>query len=143
MKRIFLALLVLSACNGTPGTAPEQQNVATVKAMFDAFNAHDWEKMASYYAENAQFLDPSFGTEYVAQTRAETSAKNKEMEQMFPNVHDEVLGLYPSGDKVFVEFVSTGTAADGSSFRLPIACVLTISDGKIVRDATYYNNAQP
>lgn len=58
---------------------------------------------------------------------------------MFPDLHDEVTGLYPSGDKVTVEFIATGSMSDSISFKLPIVSVLTFKDGKIVRDATYYD----
>lgn len=95
--------------------------------------------MASYYDEKAQFLDPSYGDEYVTKTRNETVDKYKGFEQQFPDIHDEVTGIYPSGDKVIVEFVSTGTSGDSLSFRLPIISVLTFQNGKIVKDATYYD----
>jgi ketosteroid isomerase-like protein len=115
-------------------------NRATTKAMFAAFNQHEWTKMASFYAEPALFLDPSFGPEYVSKTREETAAKYAEMMTVFPDIKDELVGIYPSGDKITVEFISTGTSSDGKKFRLPIITVLTFKDGLIVKDATYYDN---
>ncbi len=139
-KLIFIFLLAcVAACKQT---ATGDTNVAVVQSMFDAFNAHDWEKMAAHYAENAEYLDPAYGKSYVKKSRAEIASKYKEMEAMFPDIHDELKGLYPSGNKVFVEFVATGTAPDGSTFSLPIGGVLTIENGLIVRDATYYDNSQ-
>lgn len=135
MRKLAWTLLLLSvAC-----TAPDNGNIAVARKMFDAFNRHDWAEMASYYDENAQFLDPSFGKDYVTKTRSETIVKYQGFEQVFPNIHDEITGIYPSGDKVIVEFVSTGTSGDSLSLRLPIVAVLTFREGRIAKDATYYD----
>lgn len=135
MKRLTLFLLLVSgACS-----APDNENVATTTKMFDAFNHHEWTEMASYYDENTLFLDPSFGDEFVSKTRGEIIEKYQGFEKVFPDIHDEVTGIYPSGDKVIVEFVSTGKSGDSLSFRLPIISVLTFQDGKIIKDATYYD----
>jgi ketosteroid isomerase-like protein len=134
---LLLALLMVGCAAHNDG----QDNAAKARQMFEAFNRHDWNAMAAFYAEPAMFLDPSFGTEYVQQTRKQTAEKYSSMQQMFPDLHDEIAGVYPSGDKVTVEFVSTGTAPDSSTFRLPIITVLTFdNNGLIVRDATYYDN---
>lgn len=135
MKRIALILLLVTgAC-----ASPDNGNLETTRKMFDAFNRHAWDEMTSYYDENAQFLDPSFGKEYVTKSRMETKAKYQDFEQVFPDIHDEITGIYPSSDKVIVEFVSTGKSGDSLSLRLPIISVLTFRDGKIVKDATYYD----
>lgn len=43
---------------------------------------------------------------------------------------------------ITVESISTGTAADGSKFELPICTIFTIENGKITKDFTYYDNFQ-
>jgi ketosteroid isomerase-like protein len=63
------------------------------------------------------------------------------MQKMFPDLHDEVVTLFSQGDKVAVEFISTSMRGD-QKFTLPICTIFTIQNGKIVRDATYYNNCQ-
>lgn len=142
MRRIiflFFAVTCFVGCTTKVKQNNEEQNVAIANALFDAFNKHDWETMASHYADTASFLDPSLGIDYVRQTHAQLVAKYKEMESWMPDIHDDIMGVYASGDKVFIEFVSTGTAPDGGKFRLPLACVLTLQQGKIVKDATYYD----
>jgi len=135
----WISLIVLCAsCSSS-----ESENVVVAQKMFDAFNKHDWPLMAGYYSDNASFLDPSFGKDYVTKSHAETIEKYKGFEQMFPDLHDEVVGMYASGDKVTVEFVSTGTSGDTLSFKLPIITVLTFKDGVIVKDATYYDQENP
>jgi len=146
MKIISIALLagiVLVGCSAKEKET-EQQNQEIAKSMFEAFSRHDWKAMAEHYADSAHFLDPSLGKEYVHQSHGQIITKYGEMENVFPDIRDEIVGMYSSGDKVIVEFVSTGTAitdkGEQTSFRLPISSVLTIHDGKIVRDATYYDN---
>lgn len=141
MKAVVFIVIVFIAigCKSAPDS-DETKNVAVANAMFDAFNKHQWEAMAGYYAEPASFLDPSFGPTYVNKSRAEVADKYRSMEGMFPDIHDELTGIYPYEDKVVVEFVSTGKASDSVHFSLPIITVLTIKDGLIVKDATYYDN---
>ncbi len=121
-----------------PSTEKVNQEVA--KQLFEAFNVHDWEKMAAFYSQEAEFLDPAFGSSFVNKSQQETIEKYGGMEKIFPNIHDEVIGMYFADDKVTVEFVSSGSSGDSIKFRLPICSILTFKNGKIVRDATYYDN---
>jgi steroid delta-isomerase-like uncharacterized protein len=145
---VFAPLLVLFACTNTTPPAPvaaapaAPSHEAMIRQFFDHFNRHDWEKMAAMYSEPAIFLDPSMGTDPIPQTRAEVVAKYKEMQDVFPDIKDEIRQVYASGDKhVIVEFVSTGTAPDKSVFKLPICTVFTIENGLITKDFTYYDNS--
>jgi ketosteroid isomerase-like protein len=143
MKKLIFIILLLAGCTVKQEIKFDHaaENEKIVRAMFDAFNQHDWDKMASYYSDSALFLDPSFGTEYVTQDRTKLADKYREMHTVFPDIHDEVVGLYASEDKITAEFVSTGTAPDSTKFKLPIVSILTIENGKIVKDATYYDNS--
>ncbi|MEL7121842.1 MAG: nuclear transport factor 2 family protein [Bacteroidota bacterium] len=119
----------------------QESNLALIKQYYDYFNAHDWEKMAGMYIENADFKDPSLGEGIVKQSRQETMEKYAELNAIFADIHDEVIQTYPSGENhVIVEFVSTGTAPDGSTFKLPICTIFTIENGKVTKDFTYYDN---
>ena len=142
MKKIpfYILCCVFVACSSQ---TTNNKNVETAHAMFDAFNRHDWNAMTNYYSESASFLDPSFGHEYITKSRQETAAKYAEMQKMFPDIHDELVGVYPSGDKVIVEFVSTGSISDSVKFSLPIVTVLTFENGLIIKDATYYDLENP
>ena len=133
------ALVLLAGCSTKTEEPFNNENVEVVKNMFDAFNRHDWKAMADHYIDSASFLDPSFGKEYVIQSQADLASKYEEMQKFLPDIHDEVIGLYPSGDKVSAEFISTGTMPDGTKFSLPISCILTLENGKIIKDATYYD----
>jgi ketosteroid isomerase-like protein len=143
MRRILFAVLAAMLLGRCAGPAGDEGNVAIARKMFDAFNAHQWEAMAGYYSEPASFLDPSLGKAYVDQHRADVVRKYAELQQLFPDIQDDITGIYPSCDRVVVEFTSTGTMGDSVSFSLPIVTVLTFQDGHIVKDATYYDLENP
>jgi ketosteroid isomerase-like protein len=119
----------------------DTKNVELVKQYFAHFNNHDWEKMAELYIETAEFKDPSLGQGVVIQTREQTVQKYSELNEVFPDLNDKVIQIYPSGERhVIVEFVSSGTSPDGFQFELPICTIFTIESGKIIKDFTYYDN---
>jgi limonene-1,2-epoxide hydrolase len=109
---------------------------ATVaKKVFEAFNAHDWTKMESLYADNVEMIDPSF-------EGIKTGKKGMtDFYRSVPDIHDEVKLISASGNVVVVEFVSTGTIG-GNKFTLPICTVFKIENGKVISDHTYYDNKQ-
>jgi ketosteroid isomerase-like protein len=145
---ILLAIIVgLSSCEKQPENktnptdAQQVRNVELTRQFFTHFNNHEWEKMAAMYVERADFKDPSLGQGIVKQTREETIAKYSELNGIFADLHDEVIQIYPSGeDHVIVEFISTGTAPDSSTFELPVCAILTFDKGKISKDFKYYDN---
>jgi ketosteroid isomerase-like protein len=117
------------------------ENVKIIRKYYEYFNNHEWERMAEMYIEISDFKDPSLGQGIVKQTRQQIIDKYSELSEIFPDVKDEIVQIYPSGDKhVIVEFISTGTAPDGSTFELPICTIFTIENGKITKDFTYYDN---
>jgi ketosteroid isomerase-like protein len=65
---------------------------------------------------------------------------HRQLQNQFPDIYDSVRNVKASGERVVVEFVSTGTSREGQRFSLPICTVLTFKNGKVVRDATYYSN---
>lgn len=142
MKNLILILsliIALSSCTNSSNQSAENQ--AIIKKLYEHFNKHEWQKMADLYVETTDFKDPSLGTEITKQTHQQTVQKYSEMEKMFPDIKDEVVQMYDSGNNVVVvEFVSTGTAPDGSKFKMPICSIYTIENGKIAKDFTYYDN---
>lgn len=135
----ILAIVLLVSCNSENSAMAENEKL--VRQYYAYFNSHDWEKMARMYAEVSDFKDPSLGQGIVKQTRQQIIEKYAGLGEIFPDVKDEIIQIYPSGDKhVAVEFVSTGTAPDGSTFELPICTVFTIENGQITKDFTYYDN---
>jgi ketosteroid isomerase-like protein len=140
----LLLILALAACrpSGSEQSA-SAANEKIVRELFEHFNKHDWKAMADLYTDPAEFKDPAFGPGVVTQTHQQTIAKYNELQQIFPDIRDDVAQVYPSGDShVIVEFVSTGTGSDGTAFTLPICTIFTLENGKITKDFTYYDSME-
>lgn len=136
-------MLMLSACSQpSPETSSTPDNEKIVRQLYEYFNQHEWEKMANLYIDSAAFKDPAMGTGIVKQSRQAIREHYSQLHQMFPDIKDEVVQIYPSGEKhVIVEFVSKGTDPEGNAFELPICTIFTIENGKITQDFTYYDNS--
>ncbi len=116
-------------------------NEKILKQYFEYFNNHEFDKMANMYADTADFKDPSLGQGIVKQTRKQTAEKYTELALIFPDLHDQVIQTYPSGNNhIIVEFVSSGTGPDKVKFELPICTIFTIENGLITKDYTYFDN---
>lgn len=136
--RWLIAVIMIAAVSGC--NREEQQNIELTQKMFAAFNAHNWQEMASCYSAEAQYLDPAYGSVFVTKTHQEIVAKYFEMQQMFPNINDSIVEMQAVNNQVVVQFVSSGSSGDSIQLKLPICTVLTFANGKIVKDATYYDN---
>ena len=137
---VILFITLFTSCNNK-NVMSATNNEKLVKQYFEHFNNHQWVKMANMYADTAEFKDPSLGQGIVKQTRQQTIDKHSELHKIFPDLHDNVIQTYPSGENhIIVEFVSTGTAPDNTKFELPICTILTIENGLITKDFTYFDN---
>jgi hypothetical protein len=143
-KTISLLILCIgfTNCKNDIQVVPNiNDHVAFVRQYFDYFNHHNWEKLASLYADTAEFKDPTLGVGIALQTRAQTIKKYSELNSMFPDLNDKVINTYVSGNNhVIVEFVSTGTGLDMVKFELPICTIFTIENGLITKDFSYFDN---
>lgn len=138
---IFALVIAVSCSNPKTNNMTSKENENLVRQYFEHFNNHEWTKMVAMYSEIAEFKDPSLGQGIIKQTRQQIIDKYSELNQVFPDIHDEVIQIYPSGEKhIIVEFVSTGTAPDSSKFELPICTIFTIENGKITKDFSYFDN---
>ena len=142
---IVVAVFMIISCNNQNQSkmVDTSKNEKIVKQYFEYFNSHNWKKMSDMYTETADFKDPSLGKGIVKQSRKQTEDKYSELNQIFPDLHDKVIQIYPSGkNHIVVEFISTGTAPDNSRLELPICTVFMIENGLITKDFTYFDNFQ-
>ena len=130
------------ACNNINQTnASIVANEKLIKQYFEHFNNHDFDKMANMYSDTTDFKDPSLGKSIVKQSRKQTIEKYTALVKIFPDLHDQIIQIYPSGNKnIIVEFVSTGTGPDKVKFELAICTIFTIENGMITKDFTYFDN---
>ena len=139
---IFILAITMIACKtNNPMSMKTTENEELIREYFALFNKHEWDKMAKMYIETVEFKDPSLGQGIIKQSQQQIIDKYSELNGIFPDLHDKVIEIYLSGDNhVIVEFISSGTAPDGSKFELPICTIFTIENGMITKDFTYYDN---
>lgn len=138
---LFAIFTLISCNNQKQKNNTTSDNEELVKQYFEHFNNHEWSKMANMYSEISEFKDPTLGQGIVKQTRQQIIDKYSELNKTFVDLHDQVIQIYPSGDKhIIAEFVASGTAPDNSKFELPICTILTIENGIITKDFTYFDN---
>ena len=146
IRSTFLSLLLIAlfSCNNSNQKSNIMDNSATNKKIieqyFTHFNNHEWQKMADMYVDQPEMKDPAYGIKNVKMTKADIIKKYSKLNQMIPDVHDNVIKMYHSNDNVIVEFESSGTSPDGSKFVLPVCTIFEIKEGKITKDLTYYDN---
>ena len=149
MKQPFFLLSVLFfiqySCVNNSKIDVVENNIEIAKKSFAAFNALNWEKQASYFSDTCKYLDPSYGDTHVVKSRTEKIEKYRKMEEMSPDIKDEITSIFGVGEKVVIQFISSGTAKTKQGdykWSLPICCVFTIQNGLIVKDETYYNRGK-
>jgi ketosteroid isomerase-like protein len=111
---------------------------AVADRLFEAFNRHDIDAMAGLYAADAEIISPDHPK--ALRGPAGARAIYTPLFARFPDLHDRVVTMTAQGDRVAVEFVSNGCAAPAKEcFELPIVSVLTVRDGRIVGDVSYFD----
>jgi len=134
-KSLYLVAVVLCACAAPASSTMEDKTRDVAVAVFDAFNAHDWSKMESLYADNVSLQDPAYPGGKTGK------AGMTDFYRSVPDIHDDVQSIVVQNNIAVVEFVSTGTI-NGEKFSLPICSVLVVVNGQVIEDRTYYD-AQP
>lgn len=147
MKNVIISILIVIlglSCQSPQNNSKDDETTAnqkTIEQYFKYFNTHDWTALAKMYVDSAEFKDPSFGKEIVKQSYTQIIEKYTQLHNMFPDIHDQVICIYPSNkNHMVVEFVSSGTGLDQQKFELPICTIFKIENGKIIADYTYYDN---
>lgn len=149
---LALALQVLSAC-GAPTAAPTPASTATpapdpaaethalVQAWVDAYHSLDADAYMSYFAEDAVYLDMAikdFGT--YNRDMLDRAVHSTFQEEGFKI---EITSFFVSPDGKFA--AAEGTYYDlnkaGRQVPMPMAIILEIRDGKIVKETDYYDRS--
>lgn len=133
-------LLILYSCSPSIQNKEESGNELVVKQYFEYFNAHQWDKMVSLYADTVDIKDPAYGIN-LKMSKDEILKKYTELNQSIPDVNDSIVDIYLSENGyIIVEFISSGTTPDQAKFELPICTIFKIQKGLITKDYTYYDN---
>ena len=143
----ILTLLIIALMFQAHNASAEDNSEETrqiIVALFEAFNRHDVEALVALYSQDTKIvspgdLEPRIGQEVV-----------REIYQghfdNIPGVHDAVQNIVAEGDRAAVEFIATWEqpAKDdpGARGSLRIATFITVRNGKIAEDISYYDQLE-
>lgn len=126
----FLLAASLAACAHAPSAQTSAQQL--VDARFATFNHHDLDGIVKLYAPDAVLTSPGFCSPRQGQEGARRSYGD--LFKAYPDISDEVVSYVAEGDHIAVQFV-----VHLGKYTAPLATFLTVKDGLIVRDDTYYD----
>jgi steroid delta-isomerase-like uncharacterized protein len=136
----ILVVLLLAACgDSADGDAATIAAVeANEEAYIEAFFAQDLDAFMDTFAEDAIFVDETFG-DYLEGKNAINAMYTSVLKFADPDL-TEVNDLFVATDGTFAasEWEWIGTNAFGKPFELPLALVHEYRDSKIVRETIYY-----
>ncbi len=141
---IFLALVFLFPAKVTLAEGKSEKTQQIILALFEAFNRHDTEALVELYSEDARILspgdsEPRIGREVVREIY------DGHFENI-PGVHDAVQNIIAEGDHGSVEFIASWIQPtdDDPNARenLRIASFITVKNGKIIQDVTYFDRME-
>jgi steroid delta-isomerase-like uncharacterized protein len=122
----------------------------------EGWSAHDPERVAQLYADDCVYEDVPLGA--VTRGRRELAALGRPFplcglggrpQDGFPDFGIELTGGFVAGDRAAMEWVMSGThargrpgvPASGRRFRVRGATVLELRDGRVTRNADYWDTA--
>jgi hypothetical protein len=117
---LFLTLVLLGACSGQ--NQSDEELVALVENFHTARNEGDWEKAATYLAEDIIWDTP---TGRVEGRDAWLTASTKDNGG---GIVEDIQNLHVDGETVVVEMIVTGP-----DFQAPAVAKVLVEDGKIQR----------
>ena len=116
-----------------------EKNLSIAHLWFEAFNAHNLEKLLSLYDEDAQHYSPKLKIR-LPETKGFVTGKAalrswwKDSFDRLPTLHYKVTSLTSNSDRVFMEYIRTVANEE----EMLIAEILEVRDGKIIASRVYH-----
>ena len=116
-----------------------EKNLSIAMLWFEAFNAHNLEKLLSLYDDEAAHFSPKLKIRH-PETKGLVTGKEalrtwwKDAFEHLPSLHYKVTSLTSNADRVFMEYIRTVENED----NMLVAEVLEIKEGKIISSRVYH-----
>lgn len=116
-----------------------EKNLSIAMLWFEAFNAHNLEKLLSLYDDEAQHFSPKLKVRH-PETQGLVSGKEAlrtwwhDAFDRLPSLHYKVTSLTSNSDRVFMEYIRTVENEE----EMLVAEVLEIKEGKIIASKVYH-----
>jgi predicted SnoaL-like aldol condensation-catalyzing enzyme len=116
-----------------------EKNLSIAMLWFEAFNAHNLEKLLSLYDDEAEHFSPKLKIRH-PETNGLVIGKEalktwwKDAFDRLPTLHYKVTSLTSNADRVFMEYIRTVENEE----NILVAEVLEIKEGKIIASRVYH-----
>ena len=116
-----------------------EKNLSIAHLWFEAFNAHNLDKLLSLYDDEAQHFSPKLKIRH-PETNGFVSGKAalrtwwQDAFDRLPNLHYKVTSLTSNSDRVFMEYIRTVPDEE----NILVAEVLDVREGKIIASRVYH-----
>ena len=116
-----------------------EKNLSIAHLWFEAFNAHNLEKLVSLYDDDAQHFSPKLKIRH-PETKGLITGKDalrswwKDSFDRLPTLHYKVTSLTSNSNSVFMEYTRTVAGED----EMLVAEILEVRDGKIIASRVYH-----
>ncbi len=116
-----------------------EKNLSIAHLWFDAFNAHNLEKLLSLYDDEAEHFSPKLKIRH-PETKGLVSGKEalrswwQDAFDRLPSLHYKVTSLTSNDDRVFMEYIRSVENEE----NMRVAEVLEIKEGKIIFSRVYH-----
>ncbi len=116
-----------------------EKNLSIAHLWFEAFNAHNLEKLLSLYDDDAQHYSPKLKTR-LPETKGFVTGKEalrswwKDSFDRLPTLHYKVTSLTSNSDRVFMEYIRTVVEEED----ILVAEILEIREEKIIASRVYH-----
>lgn len=116
-----------------------EKNLSISHLWFEAFNAHNLEKLLSLYDDEAHHFSPKLKirlpeTNGLVTGKAALRSWWKDAFSRLPSLHYKVTSLTSNADRVFMEYIRTVENEN----NMLVAEVLEIKEGKIIASRVYH-----
>lgn len=121
-------------------------NVAVLRALYDAFNAQDFERAFANVAEDVEWVNVALES---VRNRQQLIEGYPAFFAAFPDLHVAIVNIFGSGPFVTIEWHARGTNTGpfmdreptGNAFERRGCSVAELRDGKVVRYRDYFDRA--
>jgi predicted SnoaL-like aldol condensation-catalyzing enzyme len=116
-----------------------EKNLSIAHLWFEAFNAHNLEKLLSLYDDDAQHFSPKLKIRH-PETNGFVTGKEalrnwwRDSFERIPTLHYKVTSLTSNSDRVFMEYTRTVENEE----KMLVAEILEIKDNKIIASRVYH-----
>lgn len=116
-----------------------EKNLSIAHLWFEAFNAHNLEKLLSLYDDEAEHFSPKLKIRH-PETKGLVTGKEalrswwKDAFDRLPSLHYKVTSLTSNSDRIFMEYIRNVENEE----TMLVAEVLEIKDGKIIASRVYH-----